>query len=399
MTVGWLWKYDHQQLFLLFVIGINQFLLSLVLYLRSNISALLHFKTDSFISVLDRLLMIVICSVLLWGNVTDSEFQISWFVYAQTAAYLLTVFIAMLLLFRHMEFHGLNWNRAFFIVTLKKSLPYALLILLMGLYGRIDTVLIAKLLPANGELQAGIYASAFRLLDVSNNMSGYLFAVLLLPLFAKQIAEKQDISQLVKLSFTLLFLFSSSLAIVSYFYGEPMMQLFYHQHISESFDAYNQRIVETAHLLRVLMGVFVFTSTTYVFGTLLTANGNLKRLNIIAFLGVIISLGVNYLLIPTYEAYGSAWASFTAQGITAILQVYLAFKLLNLHIERAYVAKLGLFVLLAALVSWLSTFLVGSWVLKISFLAFTIILIAFALRLLKIKAFFRILQKEKVEMR
>jgi hypothetical protein len=257
MTVGWLWKYDHQQLFLLFVIGINQFLLSLVLYLRSNISALLHFKTDSFISVLDRLLMIVICSVLLWGNVTDSEFQISWFVYAQTAAYLLTVFIAMLLLFRHMEFHGLNWNRAFFIVTLKKSLPYALLILLMGLYGRIDTVLIAKLLPANGELQAGIYASAFRLLDVSNNMSGYLFAVLLLPLFAKQIAEKQDISQLVKLSFTLLFLFSSSLAIVSYFYGEPMMQLFYHQHISESFDAYNQRIVETAHLLRVLMGVFV----------------------------------------------------------------------------------------------------------------------------------------------
>jgi O-antigen/teichoic acid export membrane protein len=178
-----------------------------------------------------------------------------------------------------------------------------------------------------------------------------------------------------------------------------MMQLFYHQHISESFDAYNQRIVETAHLLRVLMGVFVFTSTTYVFGTLLTANGNLKRLNIIAFLGVIISLGVNYLLIPTYEAYGSAWASFTAQGITAILQVYLAFKLLNLHIERAYVAKLGLFVLLAALVSWLSTFLVGSWVLKISFLAFTIILIAFALRLLKIKAFFRILQKEKVEMR
>ena len=76
MGIGWLIGYDQRQLFLLFIIGINQFLLSLILYLRSNISALLLFKIDSFLSVLDRLFMILICSVLLWGDIPGFHFTI-----------------------------------------------------------------------------------------------------------------------------------------------------------------------------------------------------------------------------------------------------------------------------------------------------------------------------------
>ncbi|GAB1450944.1 hypothetical protein MASR2M47_10000 [Draconibacterium sp.] len=42
------------------------------------------------LSVLDRSLMIAICSVLLFSESLKSYFTIEWFVYAQTAAYLLT---------------------------------------------------------------------------------------------------------------------------------------------------------------------------------------------------------------------------------------------------------------------------------------------------------------------
>ena len=48
---------------------------------------MLMFFTDSLLSVLDRVLMIVICAVLLWGRFTGGEFKIEWFVYAQTVAY------------------------------------------------------------------------------------------------------------------------------------------------------------------------------------------------------------------------------------------------------------------------------------------------------------------------
>ena len=64
-SAGVAWGYRGRELYLLAWVGANQFLLSLILYVRSNLSGLLLFKTDSFLSVLDRLIMILICGFLL----------------------------------------------------------------------------------------------------------------------------------------------------------------------------------------------------------------------------------------------------------------------------------------------------------------------------------------------
>ncbi len=394
LGLGKLMNYDSRQMYFLMIIGFNQFLLSLILYLRSNISALLLFKVDSFISVLDRLLMIIICAILLWGGVTNTNFQISWFIYAQTFSYLLTALIAFLVLLKRMEFKGLNWNTTFFIFIIKKSFPYATLILLMGLYGRIDTVLIERLLP-NGDLQSGIYASAFRLLDVANNMSGVLFAALLLPLFAKMISKKEDLNRLVKLGFTLLFILSTAVAIASFFYGEAIMNFLYHRHISETEVEYAIRMQETATIFRLLMFVYVFTSSTYIFGTLLTANGSMKTLNIIALIGVIISLIVNFSLIPRIEAIGSAWANLSAQSITALLQLGYAFYLLPISFDKKYITKLILYVAITFTLSWISSILPFQWQINLGLLIIMTTIVAFLLKLLDLKSFFLIIKNEE----
>jgi len=117
------------------------------------------------------------------GHVTSSTFQIEWFVYAQTSAYLLTAIIALAVVVKKASFKRLNWNMPFFVMIIKQSFPFAVLVLLMTFYNRIDPVMIERLLPDKlGDEQAGIYASAYRLLDASN-MIAYLFSVLLLPLF------------------------------------------------------------------------------------------------------------------------------------------------------------------------------------------------------------------------
>ena len=73
--------YNSEQLKLLGIVGLNQVLLSFILYVRSNIAALLLFKTDSILSVLDRILMILICSFLLWSGIfPKTNFNIYWFV-------------------------------------------------------------------------------------------------------------------------------------------------------------------------------------------------------------------------------------------------------------------------------------------------------------------------------
>ncbi len=395
MTVGYLIGYSQRQLYLLSIIGLNQFLLALILYLRSNISALLHFKTDSILSVLDRLILIIICSVLLWGGVTDEPFRIEWFVYSQTAAYTLTAFIAAAVVISKTHFHHLNWNPAFFAIIIKQSFPYFVLIFLMSMYNRIDSVLIERMLPADGDYQSGVYASAYRLLDVANNMSGVLFAVLLLPIFAKMIKEKEDLSQLLKLSFTLLFLLSASVAVTAQFFGREIMGLLYHQHSSETDLAYALRMIESSRVFMVMMLVYVATSTTYIFGTLLTANGSLRALNSMALVGVLISLGVNTSLIPEMKAMGSAWASLAAQGTTAIIQVYLAFRILDIRFETNFILRLVTFVAGLFAFNFLVSQLDYNWMIRLVISVALILMSAFALRLLNLRTFFTILKEEQ----
>ena len=318
-AVALLIGYRGFQLKLLFWIGLNQFLSAFLLYLRSNISALLMFKTDSVISVTDRLLMILFCGVLLWGNIKDQPFRIEWFVWCQTAAYLVTIAIALVIVLRKAHLRKLNWNTAFFLVIIKKSLPYALITLLMASYYRIDSVLLERLLPRDiAASQAGIYASAFRLLDALV-MIAYLFSVILLPLFSKMLKQKEDVVPVVRTSFSFLFLFSVTAVVMLYVYREPIIRLFYPD-IAESSVA----------VFRLIIFGLIPISMNYLFGTLLTANGSMKMLNITAAIGIVINVTVNLLLIPRMQACGSAVASFCTQFTVAILQFLLALWILRI---------------------------------------------------------------------
>jgi len=232
--IGLVIGYNSAQLTMLVWVALNQFILSFILYLRSNIGGLLLFKTDSILSVLDRLLMILFCSVLLWGNITESEFKIEWLVYSQTLAYGITAIIALFIVIKKASFKRLNWNFPFLLMILKKSAPYALLVLFVMSYNRIDSVLIERILPeAEGNQQSGVYAQAYRLLDAGNNIA-LLFAVLLLPILSRMIKLRQSIEKVLKLSFTLLFTISVTVAIGSYFYSGEIMRFLYPQHLAES---------------------------------------------------------------------------------------------------------------------------------------------------------------------
>lgn len=352
-VIGLIIGYKPAQLQMLAWVGINQIMLSYILYLRSNISGLLLFKADSIFSVLDRLLMIFICSILLWSGFAHGPFQIEWFVFAQTAAYLITMAAGFAYVLKHSGKITPSFNWPFMLVILKRSFPYALLVLLMSFYNRLEPVLIERLLPETGFVQTGIYGKAFRLLDAGNNIS-LLFAVLLLPMFSAMIKKKESILHLVKLSFTLIISMSLIVSALSVAYSDKIMELLYGMRIGENAHDFKMRIEESSAVLRILMGSFVSISCTYIFGTLLTANGNLKLLNIMAAAGVLINVGMNLILIPQFEAIGAAWSSFTVQLITAIVQFFIARKILKLNFGINFWLRLIAFIVL------LGTVVVGS---------------------------------------
>jgi O-antigen/teichoic acid export membrane protein len=378
-SIGLIWGFRGTGLWMLALLGLNQFLISFILYLRSNVSALLFFKTDSVLSVLDRILMIIFCSILLWGNIISQPMRIEWFVYAQTLSYVLTALVALLVVIRKASFTRLNWNVPFFVMIIKQSLPFAVLVLLMTFYNRFDSVLLQKLIPGEeGKIQVGVYAHGYRLLDAANNIA-YLVSVLLLPLFARQLKSGMKVENLARLSFTLLFVLSVIVSAGSWFYSYPIMDLLYDHYISNS-----------ATVFGVLMGCFIGYSTTYVFGTLLTANGSLKYLNLVAAGGMLLNVGLNLILIPWYGALGAAWASLVTQLLMAASQVVLAVILFRFRFNPRYLFTLLAFVAGVILISRITSGLQMHWIKSFSLMLGVSFILAMFLGLFNIRHFFRL---------
>lgn len=371
ITAAYFLGYTQRQLGMLMVLVVNQFLASFILYLRSNISGLQLFKTDSILSVADRFFMIILCGVLLWGPMR-SRFRIEWFIYAQTIAYLITATISLVVVAQKVKVFAPRLNRVFLVSILKQSYPYALLVLLMSFHFRVDSVMIERLLP-NGNFHAGIYAQAFRLLDVST-MVPFLFSSLLLPIFSRMLKQDDQITSLLGFSVRLLLAVSLVFSLVCIFYRNPIMELLYVNHAAES-----------STIFATLMVCFVFVSTSYIFGTLLTANGSLYTLNIIALIGVGVNIVLNVIFIPKYYALGAAVASLITQAIVSLLQLGVAIKTFKLRIVKTEVVK---FILLVG-VTCLSYFMVSqfnvNWIVGAAIVLAVSVFIAFLVKLISIK--------------
>jgi O-antigen/teichoic acid export membrane protein len=373
--------YDTFQFSLLAVLLLNQVLISFILYFRSNISALHLFRTDSIISVLDRGIMIILCGMMLWGQIPGFTFSIDWFVWAQTAAYAITVLFCFFVVSGRARLTKLYWNPAFFLMILRKAYPFAILILLMTFYNRIDSVMLERLL-ADGPRQAGIYAQAFRLLDASN-MVAYLFAGLLLPMFAHMLKHREDISQLLRLAYSLLAVPAITLGIIAIFYSDEIMDLLYVEHVSESSTVFS-----------LLMCCFFAISTTYVYGTLLTANGNLKQLNIMAGLGMVLNLVLNFILIPKYQATGAAISSLVTQSLTAFIQVLLCYKIFTLTPDRKIIYRFVAFIAGGFLISALIKTSGLAWIPSVALIVLVCCLMAFGLKIINVKQIYKTLKLE-----
>jgi O-antigen/teichoic acid export membrane protein len=336
---------------MLLILCCNNFFLSAILFFRSNLLALHLFKLDSVISVLDRVIMISVVGAMLL-NWFGMEADIMNFVYAQTIGYALTAFIAFVAVLGKTHTFKLNWDKHFNLMILKKSAPYAILVLLMTCYNRLDSIMIEKMLPGDeGEEQSGIYAKSFRLLDAAN-MIGYLFSVQLLPLFSRMLKHHENIENVVKLSFTLLLTPALIVSISTIFYAENF------------FDKIYTGNTEGYQIFAILMNCFTAMSLTYIFGALLTASGNLKHYNYMAVGGILINVILNFVLIPRYQATGSAIASLITQFLMGIAQVWLCYKVFKLRVNKRLLLALFLFIGGLFLINYFTLHLTAQWMLN-----------------------------------
>ena len=348
LLAGKMIGYSPEQFKMLWILIANQFLASFILYLRTNISGLQYYRTDSLLSVMDRSLMILFTGLLLWGNFTKQPFRIEWFVYTQTLSYTLTLItVASIVRYRSGSFISrINFKRSLGILRL--SYPFALLILLMSLFNRIDSVMLERML-ANGKEEAGIYAQSFRIFEAGSQFS-FLFAMLLLPMFSRMLRMKQNVNDLVRMALPLLMVAGLTVAVSCNFYRVEIIDLMY---LSPA--PYSSKI------FGILMVGFLFVSTSYIYGTLLTANNNLRYLNILAGATVVINVTLNLILIPRFHAVGAAISSLVSQAFYATTQLFLSRHILKIPLNGDILIKLAGFLALNLLTGYLTLFIPG-WI-------------------------------------
>jgi O-antigen/teichoic acid export membrane protein len=227
-------------------------------------------------------------------------------------------------------------------------------------YSFIDTVILERI---RGEEEAGIYAQSSRLLMALTNFS-YLFSVPLLPMFARMIAQKQSFKELLHLAGSTLILSSIFISVSCAFYAEEIISALYAQKEGLSLlqkltlsiygELNNIENIEeiklSSEVFRIYILNFIPISCLYIYGTFLTAAGEIKSINLSSALAVLLNLSCNLLLIPLYGVKGAAIVSLITQSFVCLFQVYYMRRKFKLNIQLSltirYITSLVFFIII-----------------------------------------------------
>ena len=313
LLAAFLMHYSGRQVLLLLVLMINQVIASMTVWLRSNISGLQHFFLDSILSVSERFIMIILCSLLLWGGIISSPFRIEWFVYIQTFAYLTVMLVSLLIVIRLGHIRSMKTDTSVMLSVIRAGVPYALVALFMTLYWRSDAVMIERLLP-DGRFQAGAYAQSFRLFDAFS-MIPVMFGGMLLPVFSREISRGHDLRPIIRIAMKMLLVPAGIIVSALILWPHEILNILYKSPSGDS-----------ATVFRLLMITVIPVSLVYIYSTLLTASGNMKTLALITATATVINLTLNLLLIPRLSITGSAVSALVSQTLVAVLCIVMTDK-------------------------------------------------------------------------
>jgi O-antigen/teichoic acid export membrane protein len=339
--------------FLIFAL-INQILASVVLMLRSVLQGKQRFVSDSWLSVVDRVVALAICTWMLrmyTPAMFASEGGVLMFQLAQFFGYAMALLLGLVLVFwkkSGVVSAELGTDSAGNQKTLgdwsKEVVWFGAMALAMSIFTRIDVQMIQryagstllnmpdmdglKLAAEAGYREIGVYAKGYRLLDAALIFSA-LLSTQLLPMLSKRLSAGEDNHPIIGLGFRLVFMVSVGVASGAWFYGDFLMNWLYHGQkqlgaVTEAGGVevlrtmvYSKEILNAAMIFKVLMLAFIPMSLVHVFGTYLTAAGQMRWLAQLALVCLIINVAFNYVEIPKAGALAAAVGCLLTQWVFA----------------------------------------------------------------------------------
>lgn len=343
-----------------------QFLTFLFLFLRNIITANQWFKTDAWLSVLDKSLMILLSGGFIFLPLIFGTITIEKFLLTQVASTSIAVVVVLFILYSNKIIFKTPKLSFFTQSVVVSVLPFAFVVFLMSVHVRADGFLLERIHP-EGAHEAGIYAAAYRLLDASN-MIGYLVASFFMPFIARLWSESQPLEKTILQTRHLQLMFAVTIAAIAIILAPWLQKILYHRD-----DEYSIKV------LRWCLPVLIGYSFVQVYGTVMTATGSVVAFCYLNLAAVSINIILNLILIPRYGAFGCCVSALCSQAFLAMAtMIFVNAKLKT----SADVRSLGLYLLsglvVASVLYVLAKTSLNTWVILLIAILVTFFMMWFA---------------------
>ncbi len=322
--VGWLLGYRGEWLLILTLVALFYVVLNFLEQFRAGLQAFQQFKTDGIASITDKTLMMLILLLMFSGGwLTLRGFAV---------ASLLTMLLSMLafgaVVFIKFGLPTLKLSRLRTAHLLRKSWPFALMVVLFGTNERVNQLMLERL---GSGYENGLYVAAYRWIAA---IQMYLWTIL--PVFYAKfaanlrhpVATRQNLFKTGQALVYLPLLFAFGFI---WFYGDKLFFLFD--------NSGPEVIAEMTLNLRILAGFMWFNAAFTIFSTYLTATGHERFVSVLLIVVIALSVIANFIFIPIYGAVAASWAMTGAFGVLSLGYVIGFVRLTELRVPWLLLGK------------------------------------------------------------
>ena len=234
-------------------------------------------------------------------------------------------------------------DKLFLVEQIKQTIPFGLASLFGVLYYRSDVLVLSKLSDSQ---HIGWYTASFRFLD-SFVLFFSAFVNAVFPVLSKRFGSA-ELSRSISRSLEFIMLCTIPLMIIIVFLAPQIVSNFFGKQYGPS-----------DNLLQILAFGLPFTFLNYFWGAALGAINKQAYHLYITILGVVINIGLNFILIRMFNATGAAITSLITTTLLCIVYTTTFLKNVNINFNWHFITRLILcsFVLLCILFLHLNFFL------------------------------------------
>ncbi|OGJ64457.1 hypothetical protein A3C37_05250 [Candidatus Peribacteria bacterium RIFCSPHIGHO2_02_FULL_53_20] len=255
------------------------------------------------------------------------------------------LFLISLIAAGRMEHIRWNADRAVIISILRQSIPFGAAFLCMALYRQLDVTMIALLRP-DFEIQNAEYGFVLRMVEM-----GYIIPTFLLnsvlPTLSERDGRGEGTAVLLGKTLMILLFLGTTAALFCAFWSRPLVQLLTTDAYLSTPETYGS---DTALML---MGFPVFLNGLVQYGFYVLLNrGRSKPLITILGCGAVLSIGLNYILIPQYGYIGATITSNIVHVMLAVTLMIAALRTMPVKLPLLSLVKIFLFAWMLGMGLW-----------------------------------------------